>query len=237
VWAKEGLAKLLGGGDFVHDGLGCCARVRSGQDWSSNDQEIGAGADGFARGRSTGLIVVLGCRRFVFRPNARSYDEEVATARFANRAGFPYRGYYAVDAGLFSQLCEFQDAGLRRAADAYFAHCFLVHAGEDSDSQEARAVRTHGLCGTNGLGGGMEHGSATKGVHVYELHSRHGGARKYRAGDGIRNVVKLQVEEDAGAECGYFADGLRPCSGEELAADLEHAHKIGNLFCEFQSGR
>jgi hypothetical protein len=49
--------------------------------------------------------------------------------------------------------------------------------------------------------------------------------------------VELQVQEDARAERGYFANGLRARSGKELAADLEHTNQIGHLLCEFKSGR
>jgi len=36
------------------------------------------------------------------------------------------------------------------------------------------------------------------------------------------------------AERGNFPNGLRACGRKQLAADLEHAYEIGNLFGEFQ---
>jgi hypothetical protein len=73
-------------------------------------------------------------------------------------------------------------------------------------------------------------------VNIDQLNAGHGGAGEYRAGNCIGNIVKFQVQEDSGAECGNLVNGLRASGGKELAADLEHAHKIGNLPCKFQSG-
>jgi len=47
------------------------------------------------------------------------------------------------------------------------------------------------------LRGGVDHGVSTEGMHVYELYSGHRGTGENRAGDGVWNVVKFQVQEDA----------------------------------------
>jgi len=73
-------------------------------------------------------------------------------------------------------------------------------------------------------------------VDIDKLQARHGGARQNRSGDSIRDVVILQIEKNTWAERGYFPYCFRTSGGEKLAADLEHAHKIGNLLCEFQCG-
>ncbi len=80
----------------------------------------------------------------------------------------------------------------------------------------------------------MEHGVSTEGMHVYELYSGHCGAGQNRACDCVWDVVKFEVQKDARSERGNFPNGLRPCGRKQLAADLEHAYQIGNLFGEFQ---
>ena len=49
----------------------------------------------------------------------------------------------------------------------------------------------------------------------------------------IRNVMKFQVEEDSRTELRYLPHRFRPGRCKKLAADLEHAYKIGNLLGEF----
>ncbi len=145
--------------------------------------------------------------------------------------------HYPIDPGFFRQLRQFHNAILRRPSDSHVAHRFLVHARQDRHRQQPWPVGTHRLRRADGLRCGMEHRAATERVHVHKLHAGHRHARQNRAGNGVRDVVEFQVKEDAGAECGYFAHRLRTRRREQLAADLEHADKIGNLFREFQRGR
>ena len=74
-------------------------------------------------------------------------------------------------------------------------------------------------------------------MHIDELHSRHRRGGQHRAGNRIRDIVEFQVEEDAGAQGRDFFDGGRTRSRKKLVADLEHAHKIGNLLRELHRGR
>jgi hypothetical protein len=74
-------------------------------------------------------------------------------------------------------------------------------------------------------------------MDVDELYARHGGARKDRTCYGVWDVVEFQIQEDPWAERCNLAHRLRACRRKQLAADLEHAYKIGNLLGEFQSGR
>ena len=71
-------------------------------------------------------------------------------------------------------------------------------------------------------------------MDVYELYSGHCGTGQNRSRDGVWNIVKFQIQEDARAKRGNFPNGLRASGRKQLAADLEHAHEIGNLFGEFQ---
>src|SRR5579859_722091 len=63
---KTPRAFLLGGGDFVDDGLRCAAGIRGGENRTSDDEEVGAGANGFGGRGGAGLIVVRALRRAFF---------------------------------------------------------------------------------------------------------------------------------------------------------------------------
>lgn len=171
------LRDLFRGGDFVDDGLRGGAGVRGSGDRAAYDQEIGAGFDGFRGSRGAGLVVGLrgGYDIFLFRANAGSYDQKIASAGFSYGAGFLHRGNYAIHSGGLGQLCEFHDAALRGSTDSDFAHRFLIHAGQDRDGEESRAVRAHGLASANGLHCRVKHRVAAKRVYVYKLDARHRG--------------------------------------------------------------
>ena len=55
-----------------------------------------------------------------------------------------------------------------------------------------------------------------------------------RLGDGIRDVVKFQVEKYARARRANFFHDVRPGGGEQFAADLECANRRGDLRRKFQ---
>ena len=74
------------------------------------------------------------------------------------------------------------------------------------------------------VGGGRHHPAAAGGVHVD--HPRAGrDRRRDGAGDGVRDVVELQIEEHAIAAFGERAHDRRAFGGEELLADLEPADR------------
>ncbi len=171
------LRDLFRGGDFVDDGLRGGAGVGGRGDRAAYDQEIGAGFDGLGGSCGAGLVVGVrcSCGVLLFRANAGSYDQKIAAASFSYGAGFLHRSNYAVHTGGLRQLCEFHYAGLRRSTDSHFAHRFLIHAGQDCDGEQSRAVRTHRLAGPNGLHCRMKHRVAAKRVYVHKLHARHRG--------------------------------------------------------------
>src|SRR5205085_3701439 len=74
-----------------------------------------------------------------------------------------------------------------------------------------------------------QHLAAARGVYVENRDAEaHGLAA--RGGDRVRDVVKLQVEEDARARCDEFADEVGACGCEQLRADLEHASRVAQRF-------
>src|SRR6185437_11867725 len=76
--------------------------------------------------------------------------------------------------------------------------------------------------GSDGFAGGDEHRPAAGRVnveHPYTEARRRGAG----AGDGVRNVVELEVEEEAEAASDELAHDLRARSNDELLADLDRA--------------
>src|SRR5437879_13887206 len=104
--------KLLGGDDFVHDGLRSAAGIGGGQDWTADDEEISAGANGFGGSCGAGLVIILSRHGFFFWPHAGSNNQEIASAGFADRTRFFYGGHDAVDLDVLCDLWKFCVADL-----------------------------------------------------------------------------------------------------------------------------
>ena len=77
-----------------------------------------------------------------------------------------------VDAGVFCQGGEFGDAVGGRPGDADFAQRSIVHAGENRDRQETRAIGAHGHAGTDGLHRSLQHNRAAERVNVEQFDPR-----------------------------------------------------------------
>ena len=67
-------------------------------------------------------------------------------------------------------------------------------------------------------------------MHIHQLHARQRRGGQHCSRNGVRNVVEFQIQKDVRAKLRNLPHRLRSSSGEELAADLEHAYKIGDLF-------
>ncbi len=74
-------------------------------------------------------------------------------------------------------------------------------------------------------------------MHIHKLHAGHARRSKHRARHSVGNIVEFQVEKNIRAELRYLAYCFRSRSGEELAADFEHAHKVRHLLGELQRRR
>ena len=76
-----------------------------------------------------------------------------------------------------------------------------------------------------GVARGLHHPRAARRVHVHHPHTeRSGGSHGGR--DGVRDVVELQVEENAAAIARERSDDVGAFGGEEAAADLEPADDV-----------
>ena len=90
-----------------------------------------------------------------------------------------------------------------------------VEAGEHGDADDL------GVRGRGGLGGG-HHRAAAGGVDGHHR-GRERGERLDRLGDGVGDVVELQIEEDRQAERRDLAHAVGPVGGEEFEAQLDPA--------------
>ena len=72
----------------------------------------------------------------------------------------------SVDAAFFCKAPELGDAIAGGAGDADFAHGFIVHAGQNGDGQEARAIGAHRSPGAGGLASGPDQGGPARSATV-----------------------------------------------------------------------
>jgi len=63
-------------------------------------------------------------------------------------------------------------------------------------------------------------------VNIQQFQARQSCRRRDRAGDGIGNVVILEVEEHADAKVGQLADSIRPFHSEQLYVDFEKTDQM-----------
>src|SRR5262245_25562405 len=83
-----------------------CDRIISRSDWPSNDQKIGARANGFDWCHHAALVIERGaCRANAGRKN----DEAGIFNRASDRSDFERRGHHAVDTGRFTKPREVDD--------------------------------------------------------------------------------------------------------------------------------
>ncbi len=202
-----------GGGDFVKDGGGSRGGVGRLRDGATDDEEICSGGDG-GRGRGHALLVAGGGAG---RTDAGD-DQRDGGKRGADGGNFPGAEDQAVNAGLPGQGGKAIHLGCRRAGHADGAELFRVHAGEHCDGQKPRRA---GEAGGGGRGG-FQHGGAPGSVEGEQAGP--GGRRGADgSGDGVGNVVQLEIEEDGKAAVGEGGDDGRAFGNEQLEADLEPA--------------
>lgn len=103
-----------------------------------------------------------------------------------------------------------------RAAEADGTELRSIQAGEDGDGKELRRA---GGTGKRFTGGG-EHGGSAGGVEGEHVDAQPGG-RANGAGNGVGDIVELEVEEDAMAATQDGLEDRRARGDKELEANLE----------------
>ena len=150
----------------------------------------------------------------------------------AESGDFFRAGDEAIDPRSGGGFGEAQDLVFRGVADADSGELKLIHAGEDSDREELGRVGNRG----GGFGSGFEHGRAAGGVDGEEFGAE-GSDGTHSAGDGVGNVVELEVEKDGVAAMAEFANDGVAFGEVELEADLEPLAEALEAAGESESGR
>ncbi len=76
------------------------------------------------------------------------------------------------------------------------------------------------------LGSGAHHLQAAGRVDVQQLDTGKAGGSADRTGDGIGDIVKLEVQKHAGAQGGDLTDRFGSGRSEEMNVDLEHPDQV-----------
>ena len=119
--------------------------------------------------------------------------------------------------------------------DAGFIKHGFVHAGEHGHGDDERRMAPLARGGlARGVARRLHHPRAARGVNVDhpDAERRRG---RYRGRHRVGNVVKLEVEENAGAVGRERPDDIRAFGGEKTAADFEGADDVAEVVAERQS--
>jgi len=201
-------------GDLRKDAPGCIAGAFGLGDGTAYDKHGGSACDGFARGGDTLLVADVGS----CGTDAGNYEEGPGPKLLAEGSGLFRRADEALDPAGASQAGETEDLSGRCIRDACALELDDVHAGEDGHSKQARRGRIFG----RSLGGGAEHRFASAGVKG-EQASAYIGDRADGSGDGVGDVVELQVEEDLESAVTQGLDQRVASGAVKLEADLHPA--------------
>ena len=198
---------------LAEDRPGCGGRIRSLGDGAADDEVAGSRGKGVG-GRSDALLVADGGAGGA---NPRN-DESGGGVAAAHRGDFFGARDKTVDAGGDGSLGEMENLVGWSAIDADGLELLAIHAGEDGDGQELGCAGD----GSGSLSGGFEHGRASGSVNRKQP-GPEGRDRANGAGDGVRDVVELEIEEDGEAPAAQFADDGGAFCAEELEADFDPA--------------
>ena len=184
-----GLWKLFCGGDFVDDGLGGGAWVGGGGDGAADDEEVGAGFDGFGGSGGTGLVVGFAARACRFccavgvsdfaagrTPGVTMRKSRPQALRMA-RASWTLATTPSTPAD-FASFANFTTRVLGGPPIPTSRIAFASMLVSTVTAMQARTIGAHRDAGADGLRGGVKHRGAAERVHVDELHAGHRGADK-----------------------------------------------------------
>ncbi len=212
---------------FVEDGLRGGRGIGSLGNGATDHEKTGTGRECGGGGRDTFLVADLSAGR----TNARDHEREGGVALAQSRDFFG-AGDEACDAGGGCGVREAEDLVLGRVVDADGGELELIHAGEDGDGEQLRRVGD----AVSGFDSGFEHGGATGGVDGEKFRAQ-GGDGAHSAGNGVGNVVELEVKKDGEAAAAEFVDDGVACDEVELETDFEPATQPFELIGESEGGR
>ena len=206
---------------FGEDGAGGGGGV-GGFEYRAADYDVArAGAGGFGGGHDALLVVATG---FAGGTDAGGDELDVGGKLFAEHGDFERGADEAAEAGVDRELTEAGDLDFRGGGDADFAEAEGVHRGEDGDAEEEKV----GLGLLLGGAGGGHHFASAAGVEREHADGQRGeGFDGF--GDGVWDVVELEVEEDVEALVGDGLHVVGAVGGEHLEADFDPAKGAAQL--------
>ena len=174
-----------------------------------------AGAGGFAGGHDAGLVAGVSAAG----TDARSNEGDVGRKDGAERGKFERGTNKAAQTGVDGETAEAHDLFVGGGGDAGLGEALGAHGREHSDAEQQQ-VRGVLLLGFDGP---LHHLAAAGGVQGEHL-DREGRDGFDGLGDGVGDVVELEVEEDVKAEVGDFANAVGAAGGEHFEAHLNPAN-------------
>lgn len=212
---------------FFDDGVGGSGGIGGLSNGAADDEIAGSGGES-GGGRGDAFLVGGGAAG---RTDAG--DDESRGGKAVAQGGDLFgAGDESVDARGRGGFGEAEDLGFGGVVDADGGELELIHAGEDGDSEKLGRVGHGG----GGFGSGFEHGGAAGGVDGEEFDAE-GGDRADGSGNGVGNVVELEVKEDGDVAAAEFADDGGAFGDVELEADFEPAAETLELVGEGESGQ
>lgn len=204
----------LAGGEFGEYGAGGGDRVGGFENGAADHDVGGARAGGFAGSHDAGLVAGIGAAG----SDAGGDESNIGREHGAERREFKRRAHQAAEAGVDGEAPEADDLVGGRGGDPGLGEAFGAHRGEDGDAEEKQVGGVLFL----GFGGPLHHLAAAGGMQGEHL-DRQGRDGFDGLGDGVGDVVELEVEEDIETEVGDFAHAIGTAGGEHFEADLDPA--------------
>lgn len=211
---------------FLKNCPGSGGGIRSLGDGATDDEEIGAVRQS-GGGSGDALLVADGGSG---GPDAGN-DEGCSGKTTAERANFLGAGNQAGDSGSRSQRGKPHHLVGGSGVDSDRIQLELVHGCKDGDSQQTRGAWERG----GSTRGGLQHGRSAGGMDREHFGSgRRGGTD--RRGDGVGDVMELQIQKDGTSAGAQLVDQGIAFSQIQLKPHLKPAAETMKLVNEVKSG-
>jgi hypothetical protein len=207
--------------NFLIDGKSGIARIFRSGDGTSDYEIVRAGASRLRRSGNARLVL----RRGITRPHPRNHNQEFRSAGAADGSRFPGRAYDSVEPRLFRQARQGNYARRHRTQYSHTPQRLRVQTCKQSNAEQRRRI----LFACKSFARRAHHGQSSGCMDVHHAHTGKFCGSRHCAGNRIRNVVILQVEENIGTKTRQLSNSLRALGGKELFANLEKADHAAEL--------
>ena len=191
--------------EFCADGVGGGCGVFGLENGSADDDKAGACGGGLCGGQDAFLLVAgTACGA-----DAGGDEDGFVADGFSEGSEFEGGADEAANAGIDGESGEVQDLFFGLCLYVDLTELLVVHRGKNSDAEEGELGGVFGA----GLFGPADHFGASGGVQGEHFDGECGDAL-HGFGDGVGDVVKLEVEEDAVPAVGDLPDEVGPIGGK-----------------------